>query len=205
MKRKIGNVFVTGGLLLICVALGLFVYNQVQSAQARTASAQVVMQMVEQLETAATTVPTVPAESGVLQVIPPSAKMKEIIIDGRAYIGHLTVPSLTLELPVLSDWDYDKLRIAPCWYYGSVNGNDLVIMAHNYAAHFGSLNKLKPGDAMYFTDANGVTTAYSVFAVDVLDPYAVEDVIAGDFDLTLFTCTYGGQTRICVYCDRMKP
>lgn len=201
MKRKAGSFLIIGGVLLIGVSLGLFAYNQVQSARARTASAQAVMQMVEQLETPETA-STEPAD---LQVIPQNTKMKEIVIDGQAYIGHLTVPSLNLELPVLSDWDYDKLRIAPCRYYGSVNGDDLVIMAHNYAAHFGSISKLKSADAVYFTDGNGVTTAYSVFAVDVLDPYAVEEVVAGDFDLTLFTCTYGGQTRICVYCNRTKP
>ena len=24
----------------------------------------------------------------------------------------------------------------------------------------------------------------------------------GDFDLTLFTCTYGGESRVTIYCDK---
>ena len=27
---------------------------------------------------------------------------------------------------------------------------------------------------------------------------------SGTFDLTLFTCTYGGQNRVTVYCDRLR-
>ena len=31
---------------------------------------------------------------------------------------------------------------------------------------------------------------------------AVEEMTAGEYDLTLFTCTYGGQSRVTVRCDR---
>ena len=27
---------------------------------------------------------------------------------------------------------------------------------------------------------------------------------AGDFDLTLFTCTYGGKSRVTLRCDRVE-
>ena len=49
---------------------------------------------------------------------------------------------------------------------------------------------------------DGVVTNYEVVGLDVLVPTAVEEMTAGDFDLTLFTCTYGGQSRVAVYCDR---
>jgi sortase A len=39
-------------------------------------------------------------------------------------------------------------------------------------------------------------------AQDILDPYAVEEMTAGNYDLALFTCTYGGKSRVTVYCDR---
>jgi hypothetical protein len=35
-----------------------------------------------------------------------------------------------------------------------------------------------------------------------LDPYAVEEMTSGEFDLPLFTCTYGGKSRVTVYCDK---
>ena len=99
---------------------------------------------------------------------------------------------------------YTRLRIAPCRYSGSVRGEDIVIMAHNYASHFGGLSKLSEGDNVIFTDTNGTPTVYEVVAMDVLAPYAVKEMTAGDFDLTLFTCTYAGQSRVTVYCDRVK-
>ena len=48
----------------------------------------------------------------------------------------------------------------------------------------------------------GETTEYEVKAVEVLAPSAVEEITSGNYDLTLFTCTYGGRSRIAVNCDR---
>jgi sortase A len=48
---------------------------------------------------------------------------------------------------------------------------------------------------------DGNTTAYEVVGKDVLDPTAVEVMTSGEYDLTLFTCTYGGASRVTVYCD----
>lgn len=151
--------------------------------------------------------PTVPLEYvGVpLEFLDPSAfEMTEVEIDGYFYIGYLSIPAIDLELPIMSDWDYDKLRVAPCRYYGSVMGENLVLMAHNYRSHFGPISRLKEGDSVIFTDMDGIVTEYEVVTQDVLDPYAVEEMTTGDFDLTLFTCTYGGRSRVTVYCDIVK-
>ena len=128
--------------------------------------------------------------------------MTVVDINGYGYIGFLGMPSLDLELPVMSDWSYPQLRIAPCRYWGNLFTDDLVIMAHNYRWHFGSLSKLAYGDTVTFTDMHGETTEYEVKAVEVLAPSAVEEITSGNYDLTLFTCTYGGRSRIAVNCDR---
>ena len=54
---------------------------------------------------------------------------------------------------------------------------------------------------MIFTDMDGIKTRYQVVAQDILAPTAVEEMTSGEFDLTLFTCTYGGKSRVTVYCD----
>lgn len=133
---------------------------------------------------------------------PYDTEMAQSLIDGYYYIGYLSVPKLGLELPVMASWSYPQLRISPCRYGGSVNSNDLVIMAHNYASHFGGLSGLSLGDVVAFTDMNGIRTAYEVVALDVLVPAAVEEMIAGEYDMTLFTCTYGGKSRVTVRCMR---
>lgn len=197
------------GAALICGALYLFIHNQNEETEAQSQCAALLPQLVEAIEkneSEAKEPATYEQPIGTpLEYLDPSAfEMTEVEIDGYPYIGYLSIPKLNLELPVMANWDYNKLRIAPCRYCGSVRGEDLVIMAHNYASHFGNLSKLTEGDSVIFTDMDGVVTAYQVVAQDLLDPFAVEEMVSGDFDLTLFTCTYGGQSRVTVYCDRVS-
>ena len=124
-------------------------------------------------------------------------------IDGYLCIGCLSIPSLGLELPVMSDWSYPQLKLSPCRYSGSTGTGDLVICAHNYARHFGKLKTLSEGAEVYFTDMDGMTRRYEVAAVEILPPTDLENMTAGEYDLTLFTCTYGGQSRVTVRCDLM--
>ncbi len=60
-------------------------------------------------------------------------------IDGNYYIGVLTIPSLDLSLPVMEDWDDEKLKISPCRYAGSLYQKNLVIAGHNYQRHFNGI------------------------------------------------------------------
>lgn len=117
-----------------------------------------------------------------------------------SYMGLLSIPSLGLELPVMSDWSYPNLRIAPCRYSGTVADGNMIIAAHNYRSHFGRISELDSGDEIIFTDGSGVMHKYSVVQSDIVngkDPAGME---AGseDWDLTLFTCTYSGQSRVTV-------
>ena len=195
------------GAALIFGALSLFIFNQKEAAEAGAASKSLLPQLLEVIEEEANS-PTDPStyEQPVgtpVDFLNPSAfEMTEVKVGGYDYIGYLSIPTLNLELPVMADWDYTRLRIAPCRYTGSVRGEDLVILAHNYLIHFGTISKLDVGDSVIFTDMDGVVTAYQVVGQDILDPYAVEEMISGDYDLTLFTCTYGGKNRVTVYCDR---
>lgn len=206
MRNKIGTLFMILGAALVLSALALFLYNQREAAQAEQVAAAQLSQLVaeigqqEELENTEVILPGTPVE-----LMDPSAfEMTEVIIDGHAYIGYLSIPSLNLELPIMSGWDYTKLRIAPCRYYGSVMGEDLVLMAHNYKKHFGTISKLSEGDSVIFVDMDGVTTQYEVVAQEVLTPKEVEEMTAGEYDLTLFTCTYGGKSRVTVRCDKVE-
>ena len=84
---------------------------------------------------------------------------------------------------------------------GSASTADLVILAHNYRAHFGSLNRLEVGDEVSVTLIDGTTYVYLVDAKEVVPPTAVESVTSGEWPLTLFTCTLGGKTRLVIRCD----
>ena len=102
----------------------------------------------------------------------------------------------------MSDWDYDKLQLAPCRQLGSVYTDDLVIAAHNYDTHFGKLRELSEGETVLFTDMEGIVSTYCVEKLETLSPDAVDTVLNSGYDLVLYTCTKGGRTRVIVFCDR---
>lgn len=134
-------------------------------------------------------------------VINPTMDMHVLTVDGVDYIGVLEIPSLGLKLPIISEWDYPSLKISPCRYTGSAYLNNMVIAAHNYNSHFGTLRELSYGDELTFADADGNEFFYKVLEVETLKPTAIDEMKTGDWDLTLFTCTVGGQARVTVRCE----
>lgn len=201
------------GAALVFVALLLSRSNQREDTAAREAVMDVMPQLVQQIRentaseetvSEAYTIPEPELQIPVELLTEEDKEMTEVEINGNQYIGYLSIPVLGLELPIMSSWSYPRLNIAPCRYTGSVRGEDLVLMAHNYSSHFGKLPQLDLGDMVEFTDMDGVITRYEVVGKDVLDPAAVEEMTSGDFDLTLFTCTYGGGSRVTAYCNRIS-
>ena len=190
------------GLLMVLGGVLILMHNHAQAMAAEQASVLLLPQLAEEIRKNTTEdqndLKDHSADFNYMDVT-----MTEVEIDGHLYIGYLSLPALELELPVMSGWDYPSLQIAPCRYSGTVRGRDLVLMAHNYDKHFGNLDQLELGDAVMFTDMDGETVGYEVVAVDILVPSAVEEMTSGMFDLTLFTCTYGGQNRVTVYCNRL--
>ena len=198
------KVLIGGGLLLIAAALFLTAYNL---REARLA-AQAAEQALQQLETPASVFeqepkvevlpepePSVPA-----YVLDPTMEMPTKEVDGNLYIGVLEIPALELELPIISQWSDARLKIAPCRYLGSAYLNDLIIAGHNYKKHFGGLHSLAEGDKVIFTDMADNRFTYTVSLVEQLPGTAIEEMEAGDWDLTLFTCTIGGKARVTVRC-----
>lgn len=190
MKNRIGNIFMILGVTLMLAALSLFAWNTYNDYKANTKSQEILYQVKKQVEDKFSD--------------PNDMNMTVVEIGGYGYVGYLSFPSFGIELPVMSELDNTRLKMAPCRYYGTTKGDDLVIAAHNYKRHFGFLKKCSIGDKIIFTDMDGVATLYEVVAVDILTSGAVEEMNSGEYDLTLFTCTYGGKNRITVRCDRIR-
>lgn len=188
------------GTALVLAALSLFLWNRQEDRQAGESAENILPRIIEEIQepdtVSETEEPSWPD--------PYDPAMTEVEIDGYVYVGYLSIPAIELELPVMSEWDYPRLKIAPCRYTGSTKTGDLVIAGHNYTRHFGPLSRLSEGDQVIFTDMDGEIWVYEVAAVEVLAPTAIEDMTASGYDLTLFTCTYGGQSRVTVRCDRAE-
>ncbi len=200
MKRRTrkGEALFCLGALMIAAALGLALYNLSRQAAAGKSSESGLRKLTETVAERRT------EQAAAEKELYPNLEMPVVTIDGYDYIGWIELPALELTLPVMSEWDAARLKIAPCRYSGSVYSGDLVIAAHNYASHFGRLSALSPGDEVIFTDADGREFRYAVADAEILPPTAVEEMTAGEWPLTLFTCTYGGRTRLTIRCDEMK-
>ncbi len=204
MKRELGLVLMSSGIVLLIMSLSLFLENSAQGQAAKRNAERLMPPLLQRIEEGTgDTHPIVPPGTPAEMLDPAVLEMREVQIGGNGYIGYLTIPDLGLELPVMSDWSYEKLKTAPCRYAGTVLSEDLVLMAHNYTSHFGKLQNLSIGAKISFTDVDGITTWYEVVAVETLAPTSVGDMTDGTYDLTLFTCTYGGKNRVTVRCDRL--
>lgn len=219
MKRKISIILISSGLLLWAAALILVLRNQRETAYAGKASCEVLPKVVSEITSRIEANPEKPPEacggepsSADLSVKPPkthinryneqevrmSYEMTAKEIMGDEYIGYLSIPKLNLELPIMAEWSYAKLKKAPCRHFGSSKSGDLVIAGHRNSRHFGNLRKLKPGDEAIFADMEGVVTRYEVIDVEQIKATDVASMKTKGWDMTLYTCTYGGSARIAV-------
>lgn len=201
-----GNILIILGLLLIAASIGLTVYNlwdAERAAQESNAIADILIKEIgDDFVDGITVLPYTDANT------PMPTKM----IDGYEYIGILEIPSESLTLPVMSKWDYDRLKIAPCRFTGSYYSNDLVICGHNYSKHFSPIKWMDIGEDIYFINVEGLTIHYIVVNRETLQPTDVDLMVDNknnnkestmDWDMTLFTCNIGGQTRCAVRCSRV--
>lgn len=125
-----------------------------------------------------------------------------IKIDNNKYIGIITIPKLNIELPIMSNYNEEKLKIAPCLYYGTIS-NKIIICAHSYRSHFGTLSKLSQNDKIVITNVDGENIIYEVLEIEVLDSNDIKKMINTEFDLTLYTCTNDGTKRITVRANKV--
>ncbi len=224
-KKRAWTLVMVFGLMLILGSAGLMLYNMYTTAKAGESSDLILSLVVDaiphsgQQENAAESEaePEAPSsgqpetpDEGPAQPEAMDLNREEVLlpltvveVDGRDYVGVLTIPTLELQLPIQNEFTYPNLRVSPARYYGDLPTHDLVICAHNYTTHFGRLRSLHVGDPIQFVDMTGKVYAYEVSVVEIVDPYAIEDVTNGAWDLTLFTCTVGGRTRVVVRCDRL--
>ena len=201
MKRKAGKLLMTIGLLLIAAAFLLMVYNIWELKKAENMSEEILNQIKDGQDE---NVSSDDADEKPLYEIYPDMEMPVLTIDGVDYIGILTVPSLGLELPVAGNWSYPNLRRSPCRYKGSAYSNDMIIAGHNYSRHFGGLKNLAIGEEISFRDVDGHIFQYQVDDIETIPGTAVEDMHAGEWDMTLFTCTYGGKSRVTIRCRKLE-
>lgn len=189
--------FIITGCVLLAIALAFTGYNIYEDLRAADDANKIISQLTF-TDSSVNSTEELPA-----YILNPEMEMPVKTIEGNDYIGTLEIPAIGITLPVICELTDSSLKIAPSRYAGSVYTDDLIIGAHNYRSHFRELRNLPVGSEVIFTDIEGNIFNFISTETETLAPTEAEALKDGDWDITLFTCTFGGQYRIVIRCDKV--
>ena len=219
-KRVRGWLCIAMGIVMLCAAGGLYLRNEQQDKLAGETSALLLEMMQEEImhnqeqpavpeessepipeptpepAPSAEPIPELPLED-VSDEEPPPPVME---LSGYSLLGILTAPSVEVELPILDDWNYTLLQVAPCRYSGSIAEGNLILLGHNFKSHFDSLQNIAVDDPVEFISTDGTLHRYTVAEIELLHKYDVDKLERDEYALTFFTCTKGGEHRLVIRC-----
>lgn len=213
MKKKYSRILIFLGSMLLISALILILFNIYEDRKSGKLSGEILSRLHEEIPEYSGDIGdiSVPTENlfdeyKEFETVPEdetasSVEDTGLELDGNYYIGIISIPDLNIELPILRDWSYPNLKIAPCRYIGSAETGEMVIAAHNYRSHFGNLSSLNSGSIIKFTNISGKTFTYEIVQFESVGKYdldTMKDGMGEEWDLTLFTCTLDGQRRVTV-------
>ena len=202
--KKAGSLFIALGLLLMAAAFGLVLHNRIEADEAGQNAERVLAElsdaMRERSESDTPSEDHLPAAVEADKTVP---VMATEVIDGNRYIGVLEIPALGISLPVGENWTEELLQLSPCRYSGSYYTDDLVICGHNYERHFSPIKYIEPEELVYFVTVEGTRYSYYVVQRETVQPNEIDKMLGKEdvpWNLTLFTCNNGGESRCAVRC-----
>lgn len=189
MKNKKGIILMIIGATMIVSSLLLLIYNTIEDENAGKISQEILDKMVNVIEA---------QEENEIDLMP------IVEIDGYEYMGYISISKIDIELPVMYEWDYSRLKKAPCRQKGTISTDDLVIAGHAYAKHFNKIRKLDIGDEIIITNMNGQKFRYEVMMCELLNSDQSDEMLNSNWDLTLYTCNYDSSKRITVRANQVE-
>ena len=124
---------------------------------------------------------------------------------GFGVLGTMEIPAINFNYPILDRVTKDSIEKSVAFLYGvgiNKEGNS-VIVGHNYrnGLFFSNNKKLKIGDKIFITDAEGkklTYTIYSRFETTDTDTSFYQRDTAGKAEVTLSTCTDDSKARLII-------
>lgn len=208
-SKKENSILFFISLLIIIISIIVFVSvpNSNSTVIASTNQEVVETNSQNQLETEEV-IPSIPTNEVVEEVTEPiisketqrtTPKTANYTIDGEQYtiVGFLSISSLNIEYPILSETSTQLLNVSLNKYWGA-NPNEvgnMVVVGHNYKNNkfFSNLSKIEHGEVVKITDLTGKTLDYKVYDTYVIDPYdnaCTSQLTDGKTEITLITCYY---------------
>ena len=121
IKLNLGKILIIFGIFLITISVAILIRNSYLEINAGIKS-QDVINVIKNNLNKTTEIVSINKDK--------PKEMSTINIAGYDYIGSIIIPTLSLELPVMSNYDNERLNVSPCRYYGSIYTNDLIICGH---------------------------------------------------------------------------
>ena len=126
-------------------------------------------------------------------------------------IGSIEIPSINIEYPILSDFNDELLKIAPCRFFGPYPNEvgNLCIAAHNYDDNrfFGNLRNLEIGDKINIFNSNNYVISYYVYSkyeTDKNETSCTSQNTNGNKEITLITCNNLNGNRLIIKAKESK-
>lgn len=208
MGLKKGNFFLTLGLLFLLAAMFTAGFNLYINIQAGEEAKDIANKLRVEIKEKPIDVGDFGSEEELTESANMDKEMPVLEVAGYSYIGTLEIPDLELVLPIMEDWNDERLRVSPCRYFGSYYEDNMVIAGHNYARHFSPIKTLPIGTEISFTDVEGNVYTYEISWSESLKGNQVQEMTTKsdepgkDWDLTLFTCSFDGGKRVAIRCVR---
>ena len=214
-KKKMYKIQFITWLFLVFAFLGTFIVNEVNKNSSEAKSQEMLSSFWSDVSTSDEPLVVALNDTEILEEENPDAGTGSTFngsytdSEGTTYTYEsvLSIPSIGIEYPVLSDTDDELLKISLNKFWGGSPNSvgNYCIVGHNYRSGkmFGRLSMLKNGDTANLTDLSGNTVTYSVYNIYVVDPDDVactSQITNGAREMTLITCTNGGKQRLIVKC-----
>lgn len=120
-------------------------------------------------------------------------------------VGTVSIPSIDVNYPILSETTEKLLKVSVCKFWGSDPNEvgNLCIAGHNYRnkKFFSKVPNLVVGDIIKVTDLSGNTVDYKVYDKYTVSPDDVSctsQLTNGKRIVTLITCTNDSKQRVVV-------
>ena len=178
-KKKMYKIQFVLSILFVFIFSGWYIYSEVQK-NACEAVSQDILNDISMDETTSDKPLVVALDD--TEVVDANGR----VLDGKytdangstyTYESILSIPSLGIEYPVLSDTSDELLKISINKFWGGSPNSvgNYCIVGHNYKSGkmFGKLSQMKSGDIIKLTDLSGNTLQYKVYDRYVIYP---EDV-----------------------------
>ena len=208
-KKKMYKVQFIMSVIFVFLFSGWYVYSEVQKNACEAVSQDILNDI--SMDNTISDKPLVVALDDT-EVVENNAQ----VLDGKytdeygntyTYESILSIPSLGIEYPVLSETSEELLKISINKFWGGSPNSvgNYCIVGHNYKSGkmFGKLSQMKSGDTIKLTDLSGKTLEYKVYDRSVVDPENVactSQITNGLKEVTLITCTNGGKQRLIIKC-----